>query len=204
MTPQILLASRSPRRGELLQQIGVVHARVNVDVDESTRFREPPAEYVMRLALAKARAGAGKRPTGNRLPVLAADTAVVAGGNILGKPADRKHALAMMRMLSGCTHQVLTAVALVADCTDSRLSTSRVGFRQIGNVEADAYWKSGEPVDKAGGYAIQGVGAIFVEHLEGSYSGVMGLPLFETAELLTNAGIRFLAGSTTADSFPVC
>jgi len=192
MTPQIFLASRSPRRRELLRQIGVPHSRVDVEVDESTRLQETPSEYVVRLALTKARAGAGKRPAGNRLPVLAADTAVVAGADILGKPADRSQALAMMRMLSGRTHQVLTAVALVGEQTDSRLSSSQVSFRRIGDAEAEAYWESGEPVDKAGGYAIQGAGAIFIAQLQGSYSGVMGLPLFETAELLTNAGIKIL------------
>lgn len=192
MAPQIYLASRSPRRRELLRQIGITHSPIDVDVDESTRLLEAPSEYVVRLALAKARAGAEKRPAGNRMPVLAADTAVVAGKDILGKPADRRQALAMMRKLSGRTHQVLTAVALVAEHTDSRLSSSLVSFRRIGSVEAEAYWESGEPADKAGGYAIQGAGAIFISHLQGSYSGVMGLPLFETAELLANAGIKFL------------
>ena len=193
MMPQIFLASRSPRRRELLHQIGVAHTPVDVEVDESAWPRESPAEYVVRLALAKARAGAEKRPSGNRLPVLAADTAVVAGGEILGKPAGRSEALAMLRMLSGCAHQVLTAVVLVADKTDCRLSSSQVSFRRIGNAEAEAYWNSGEPADKAGGYAIQGAGAIFISSLQGSYSGVMGLPLYETAELLTNAGIKILA-----------
>ncbi len=190
MTPQIFLASRSPRRSELLHQIGVAHSQIDVEVDEAVKTAESPSEYVVRLALAKARAGADRRPAGNRLPVLAADTAVVTDGKILGKPADRSQALAMMCMLSGCTHQVLTAVALTAERTDSRLCLSRVSFRRIGNAEAATYWESGEPADKAGGYGIQGLGAIFISHLEGSYSGVMGLPLFETAELLTNAGIK--------------
>jgi septum formation protein len=199
MTPQIYLASRSPRRRELLQQLGVVHLPLDVDVDESSRLLETPAEYVVRLALAKARAGAEKRPAGNRLPVLAADTAVVAGGELLGKPIGRKQALEMLRLLSGRTHQVLTAVALVAEQTDSRLCSSRVSFRRIGDAEANTYWASGEPADKAGGYAIQGVGAIFIERLVGSYSGVMGLPLFETAELLAQAGINILSGKSMAE-----
>ena len=198
MKDQILLASRSPRRRELLHQIGVRHSLVEVEVDESVRHRETASEYVVRLALAKARAGADKLAAGNRLPVLGADTVVVAGGELLGKPADRSQALAMLRKLSGETHQVLTAVALMADLTDSRLSLSQVSFRRIGSVEAEAYWQTGEPADKAGGYAIQGAGAIFVSHLQGSYSGVMGLPLFETAELLANAGIEIMNVSPTA------
>ncbi|MCB1752334.1 MAG: septum formation inhibitor Maf [Gammaproteobacteria bacterium] len=193
MPPQIFLASRSPRRRALLHQIGITCTPVEVDVDESVRPRETPADYVVRLALAKARAGTERRPAGNRMPVLAADTAVVKGGKILGKPVDRSQALAMLRLLSGNTHQVLTAVALAAEKTDSRLCASRVSMRRIDTAEAEAYWESGEPTDKAGGYAIQGAGAIFISHLQGSYSGVMGLPLFETAELLANVGIKVLA-----------
>lgn len=195
MTDQIFLASRSPRRRELLHQIGIRHTLVDVTVDESIRQRETASEYVVRLALAKARAGAAKLSAGDRLPVLGADTAVVADGEILGKPADRYQALAMLRRLSGQTHRVLTAVALVADQTESRLCSSQVSFRRIGRAEAEAYWESGEPADKAGGYAIQGAGAIFISHLQGSYSGVMGLPLFETAELLVNAGIEIMKES---------
>ena len=198
MTDQIFLASRSPRRRELLHQIGIRHRLVDVAVDESIRQCETPSAYVVRLALAKARAGAAKLAAGNRLPVLGADTAVVAGGELLGKPADRGQALAMLQRLSGQTHEVLTAVALVAEQTESRLSSSQVSFRRIDRAEAEAYWDSDEPADKAGGYAIQGAGAIFVSHLQGSYSGVMGLPLFETAELLANAGIKILQLSLTA------
>ena len=176
----------------------MAHTLLDVAVDEATRPRETPSEYVVRLALAKARAGAGMRPAGNRLPVLAADTAVVTEGQILGKPADRDQALAMLRMLSGRTHQVLTGVALVAEQTSSRLCLSQVSFRQIDRREAAAYWESQEPVDKAGGYAIQGYGALFIARLEGSYSGVMGLPLFETAELLKRIGIGILIDRPTA------
>ena len=201
MAAQIFLASRSPRRRELLHQIGVAHMLIDVAVDESPKPRETPPKYVVRLAREKARAGAQQRPAGSSLPVLAADTAVVVDGRILGKPNDREEALAMLRLLSGRRHQVLTAVALmVAGRCDSRLSRSRVSFRRIGATEALAYWCSGEPADKAGGYAIQGRGACFVSHLEGSYSGVMGLPLFETAELLESAGITLLTGRSTTEN----
>jgi septum formation protein len=191
--PQIALASRSPRRRELLAQIGVRHRVVDVDVDESPRPAEVPAEYVLRLALAKARAARGREPG---LPVLGADTAVVVDDAILGKPADRADALAMLARLSGREHRVLTAVALVGDREATRLSVSHVRFRAVGPDEAAAYWATNEPADKAGAYAIQGLGALFVESLTGSHSGVMGLPLFETAELLRHAGIDLLRGGT--------
>jgi septum formation protein len=131
-------------------------------------------------------------------PVLAADTVVVVDDKILGKPADRTDALAMLAQLSGREHEVLTGVALAGDKLESRLSASRVRFRHITEDEAEAYWQSGEPADKAGGYAIQGLGALFVSHLEGSFSGVMGLPLYTTAELLRDVGIEPL-GSTVPE-----
>ena len=190
---QIALASRSPRRRELLAQIGVRHRVVDVDIDESPRPAEVPAEYVLRLALAKAREGHGLEPG---LPVLGADTAVVVDDAILGKPADRAEAMAMLARLSAREHRVLTAVALVGDSEATRLSVSHVRFRAVGADEAAAYWATGEPADKAGAYAIQGLGALFVETLAGSYSGVMGLPLFETAELLRHAGIDLLRGGS--------
>ncbi|MCU0971704.1 MAG: Maf family nucleotide pyrophosphatase, partial [Gammaproteobacteria bacterium] len=164
LPPQIALASRSPRRRELLAQIGVRHRVVDVDVDESPRPAEVAAEYVLRLALAKARAGTG-RVAG--LPVLGADTAVVVDDAILGKPADREDAMAMLRRLSAREHRVLTAVALVGDREATRLSVSHVRFRAIAAGEAAAYWATGEPADKAGAYAIQGLGALFVESLSG-------------------------------------
>ena len=186
-SPSIYLASRSPRRRELLSQIGVHHEVVVTDVDESLHPGEAPAEYVIRLALEKARAALG----GQRLlPVLGADTAVVVGNEILGKPRDRDDFLAMMERLSGRSHKVLTGVALVGEKTESRLSVSKVTFRPVSAQEAMAYWESGEPADKAGGYAIQGLGALFITRVEGSYSGVMGLPLYETAELLRSAHIE--------------
>jgi septum formation protein len=192
--PQIHLASQSPRRRDLLQQIGVRHAVLEVAVDETPLPREAPAEYVLRLALAKARAGHALRP---ERPVLGADTAVVVDDSILGKPADRADAIAMLGRLGGREHRVLTAVALVGEREETRLSVSHVRFRPLAAGEAAAYWATGEPADKAGGYAVQGLGALFVESLSGSYSGVMGLPLFETGELLRRAGISPLEGSAS-------
>jgi septum formation protein len=180
------LASQSPRRRELLAQIGIRHDVIAVEVDETPLAGEAPAEYVLRLALAKARAGHGLRPD---RPVLGADTAVVQDGRILGKPLDRQDAAAMLAQLSGREHRVLTAVALVGEREETRLSVSHVRFRPIDAAEAAAYWETGEPADKAGGYAVQGLGALFVESVSGSYSGVVGLPLFETGELLRRAGI---------------
>ena len=204
--PDIYLASSSPRRRELLDQLGVRFAVVAQDVPEHTVSGETPEAYVQRLALEKARAGWCCLPVGARCPVLGADTAVLVDDTVLGKPADREAALAMLAMLSGRAHRVLSAVAVVDASTDGgelrqrlgqyrtsvRLSESRVWFRRIDEWECAAYWASGEPVDKAGAYAIQGLGAMFVERLEGSYSGVMGLPLLETAELLRACGIQLL------------
>ena len=185
MQPQIVLASTSPRRRELLDQIGVRYSCVAVAVDETGHAGEAPETLVLRLALAKARAG--QHMLGERelnCPVLGADTVVVADGAILGKPRDRDDALAMLERLSGRTHTVLTAVALAGETVASRLSVSHVAFRVLTRAQCVAYWNSGEPCDKAGAYAIQGRAGMFVRHLEGSYSGVMGLPLYETAELL--------------------
>ncbi len=161
-------------------------------MDESRLSVETPENYVRRLAIAKAQCAYNALSATDRGPVLGADTAVLVDGDILGKPRDRADALAMMALLSGRTHRVLTGVALVDERVQYRVSDNRVSFRSIGRAEAQAYWHSGEPADKAGGYAIQGLGAIFVSGLEGSYSGVMGLPLFETAQLLAGAGIGVL------------
>jgi len=185
----VYLASGSPRRRELLTQIGVPFRVVSAAVDESVLPGEAPAAYVARLAAAKADAGweQNREPAG---PVLAADTAVVLHGKILGKPSDRQDAMSMLQGLSGCTHEVLTAVALrTVRGLQSRTSRSEVTFRGIAPAEAQAYWETGEPCDKAGAYAIQGRAAVFIAALNGSYSGVMGLPLFETAELLGGAGM---------------
>jgi septum formation protein len=187
MTAELTLASRSPRRRELLDQVGVAYRAVDVDVDESRRPGEAPAVYVERLARAKAAAG---RTAAGDDPALGADTVVVVDDDVLGKPAGRDDALAMLGRLSGRSHEVLTAVALAtASDTGCRLSVSHVTFRPLDAAEIAAYWATGEPADKAGAYAIQGRAALFVTRLEGSYSGVMGLPLFETGELLRAAGI---------------
>jgi len=186
----LYLASGSPRRRELLQQIGVSFRVVGTAVDEAVRLAETAPAYVLRLAAAKADAGWERSRDATDVPVLAADTAVVLNGNILGKPADRQDGEGMLRQLSGRTHEVLTAVALrTANGLQSRISRSEVTFRSIAADEAQAYWDTGEPSDKAGAYAIQGRAAIFIADLRGSYSGVMGLPLFETAELLREAGV---------------
>lgn len=211
--PDIYLASSSPRRCELLDQLGVRFAVVAQDVPEHYVPGEMPETYVQRLAQEKAQAGWHCLPVDAHGPVLGADTAVVVDNRVLGKPADREEALAMLAMLSGRVHRVLSAVAVVGARlsevtnggelrqrlgqyrTSVRLSESRVWFRRIDERQRAAYWASGEPADKAGGYAIQGLGAIFVERLDGSYSGVMGLPLFETAELLRACGIQLLSGT---------
>jgi septum formation protein len=176
----------------LLSQIGVPFQVLAVEVDESIGAGESPAAYVSRLAVAKARVGFAAceaRGTPQR-PTLAADTAVIIDGEILGKPKDAEDCVRMLARLSGRSHQVLTAAALVSESgTSSCLSRSHVRFREITEAEALDYWNTGEPADKAGSYAIQGRGAVFVADLHGSYSGVMGLPLFETAELLRSAAV---------------
>ena len=187
--PDIYLASNSPRRRELLTQIGVRFAVIAVELDEEPLGNEPPEAYVLRVARDKARAGRALLGSAPRVPVLAADTAVVIDDRILGKPRTREEAAAMMQRLSGRTHRVLSGVALADGQERQALSVSEVTFRVITPEEARAYWETGEPADKAGGYGIQGLGALFVSELRGSYSGVMGLPLFETAGLLSEVGI---------------
>jgi septum formation protein len=186
----IYLASGSPRRRELLRQIGVSFQVIGAELDETARQGESPLAYVSRLAEAKAAAGWERSRDSGDAPVLAADTAVVLDGRILGKPAGWNDAMAMLLQLSGRTHEVLTAVALrTAAGLKVKVSQSTVSFRSIDPAEAKAYWQTGEPADKAGAYAIQGYAAIFIDGLKGSYSGVMGLPLFETAALLKAAGV---------------
>ena len=190
--PQVILASASPRRRELLDQIGVRYEVFAVDIDESLRAGESPEDFVVRLALEKAEAGFDRHPSG--LPVLGSDTIVLLNKDILCKPADEQQGLQMLSALSGQMHEVLTAVAMVQkDHREYLLSTSKVYFRAMSGEEIQAYWNTGEPADKAGAYGIQGLAAQFIERLDGSYSGVMGLPLFETAELLKKFGIRMLA-----------
>jgi len=192
---QLYLASRSPRRRELLSQIGVRFAVLHADTDETRAPGEQPEDYVLRLALEKARAVREMLPEHEARPVLGADTAVVVDARILGKPQTLEDAMEMMRLLSGRAHRVLTAVALIArDGERTDLCESRVTFRSIEPFEVIRYWGTGEPRDKAGGYGIQGHGAVFVSGLHGSYSGVMGLPLFETGRLLDQVGIDLMQG----------
>jgi len=187
----IYLASGSPRRRELLQQIGVSFRLVATELDETPRLSEAPKAYVSRLAAAKADAGWLRSRSAANAPVLAADTAVVLDGAILGKPRDKDDAEHMLLQLSGRTHEVMTAVAVRSSAgNEIKVSRSLVTFRILDAAEARAYWDTGEPRDKAGAYAIQGFAAIFIADLRGSYSGVMGLPLFETAELLRALGVR--------------
>ena len=187
--PVVCLASVSPRRRELLTQIGVPHKVVGAHIDETALPGEMPRDYVMRMARQKALA---VRDRGESLPVLAADTTVVLDDVIYGKPRDREEGVAMLQRLSARTHEVLTAVAIAdARGVALRLNVSSVRFRKLTLEECNAYWETGEPHDKAGGYAVQGAAAVFIESLSGSYSGVMGLPLFETAELLRAAGVAY-------------
>ncbi len=189
--PFIYLASRSPRRSILLAQLGIPHEPLAIEVDEAWDGSEAPDRYVCRLALAKARAGASSPGIGPA-PVLAADTAVVLDDVILGKPEGPEEALRMLGRLSGRVHHVYTAVAVwlpkSATPLGPMLSRSRVAFRPLTAGEKRAYVASGEPMGKAGGYAIQGLAAEFIERIEGSYSGIMGLPLYETAILLRRIG----------------
>lgn len=193
--PQLYLASASPRRRELLAAVGLRFARVAADVDEDVLPGEAPDRYVRRLALAKARAGRQTLEAADATPpVLGADTAVVIDEAILGKPTGRDDALAMLARLSGREHRVLTAVALVRGAREAcALSVSRVRFRELDEGERRAYWDTGEPADKAGAYGVQGIGASFVRELHGSHSGVMGLPLYETAALLRAFGVELLS-----------
>lgn len=218
----IHLASKSPRRRLLLEQIGIAYTLVDAPIDEVRQPGEPPERFVERMAREKAQAGLAALGNNARTaPVLAADTAVILDQRVLGKPRDVEHAVAMLEALSGRMHRVISAVALAgigaggtrggdAGCGSGAgddgcgsgadtgpgcaprvvTSVSRVWFRDIPHHEIRAYAASGEPLDKAGAYAIQGRAAIFVERLDGSFSGVMGLPLCETASLLREAGIR--------------
>lgn len=180
----IYLASKSPRRRELLEQIGVDFEVIDVDVDESQEEDESPSAYVRRVALAKARAGCIE--AADSIPVLAADTAVVLDGRLLGKPGDRNEAATMLTSLAGRSHEVLTAVALVHAEERVMLNRSRVCLAPLSPERITAYCDGEEPYDKAGGYGIQGRAAAFITRLEGSYSGVMGLPLYETSILLAS------------------
>lgn len=193
-SPSIYLASKSPRRRELLEQIGVSHQVINADVTEVPRTHESPSDYVQRLAREKAEAGwacVQQLQLGAK-PVLGADTIVVINNEILEKPQDAEHAAIMLRKLAGADHQVMTAVAMIMEekC-NVKLSVTDVVFRALGEDEIAAYWQTGEPRDKAGGYAIQGLGAVFVQQIRGSYTGVVGLPIEQTVALLEEFAIPY-------------
>ena len=184
----LILASASPRRAELLTQIGVRFVVAPADIDESQRGAESPVDYVTRMAVEKAAAGCIDQQLG--LPVLGADTAVVCDGQVFGKPTDRGDAQAMLLALAGKTHTVLSAVAM-DNGTDRQvlLSETRVTFRSVSADECSRYWLTGEPLGKAGGYAIQGPAATFVQQIAGSYSNIVGLSLFDVAAILTGNGL---------------
>lgn len=193
--PPLVLASTSPRRREILATLGLQFTVQHVDVDEVCLAGETPEQMVLRLAAAKADAAVADAQS----LVLGADTVVVVDDRILGKPADEAEALSMLQRLSGRAHAVLTGVALHGpQGTRTALAVTDVYFRDISQEEAHAYWQSGEPCDKAGAYAVQGLGGAFVERIEGSYSGVVGLPVFETLQLLSAAGLDLFAGKGEA------
>ncbi len=201
--PQIYLASSSPRRQQLLDQIGIKYQVVQPDVEESPLTGESPVDYAIRVAIEKARCGFDILSLGTTnspwplLPVLGADTVVTLNNKIIGKPNNKTDGIDMLAQLSGKCHDVITAVALVTQKKEQTVictthCKSSVTFRLITKEECELYWSSKEPHDKAGGYAIQGIAAIFISRLAGSYSGVMGLPLFESAKLLQDFGIKAL------------
>jgi septum formation protein len=198
---QIILASASPRRAELLDQIGIRYRVQAVDIDESRQPNESAEFMVQRLASEKSQAVANNSsklfsPNSNSItdfPVLGADTLGVLNGELLVKPKNFEHAHAMLSSMSGNWHEILSAIALSYNGqTRVKLNRNRVLFRQISSEEIEAYWQTGEPQDKAGAYAIQGLAAAFIERIEGSYSGIMGLPLFETSQLLEEIGINII------------
>jgi septum formation protein len=199
LEPRIYLASRSPRRRELLTQIGVRFEllmfrgvpREDPDVDEAVLPEETPEDYVVRVTMAKAQAGVRRIRERHLIPhpVLAADTTVEIDGSVIGKPEHEADAVAILQRLSGRVHRVLTAVALSYEGhTEYLLNASEVRFRSLGQDEIKRYVASGEPLDKAGAYGIQGRAAVFIEEIKGSYTGIMGLPLYETALLLRRFG----------------
>ena len=190
-SPQIILASASPRRFELLQQIGIRAIVQVVDIDESQKPDEPLLDYVQRLAMEKAQRGFEAVENRQQLPLLGADTIVEVKGMVLGKPENRSHAKNMLQQLSGQKHTVHTSVAIVTE--DKQLidtSSSQVTFKKLEDQEIDCYLATGEADDKAGSYAIQGIAAQFIINISGSFSGVMGLPLYETAQLLKQCGVK--------------
>jgi septum formation protein len=195
MTAQLVLASASPRRKELLAQLGIQCFVKSVDIDETPLPNESPLDYVKRVAAEKSAACLAVYD--GDLPILAADTSVVLNNQIMGKPENQQHAEQMLLQLSGATHQVYSAISLRNPNVSGlnhweAVNITDVTFRKLTLAEIAAYWQTGEPCDKAGGYAIQGLGSIFIEKISGSFSGVMGLPLFETAQLLVQQGITII------------
>lgn len=197
----LVLASASPRRKELLSLLVREFEVLPADINETPRTQEIPQDYVLRMAEEKAIAAAAKFPSAFHTPTsspvifVASDTSVVVDQKILGKPANLEEAKQMLRLLSGRNHQVMTSLCLMNLSGDHKVSTcvnTEVRFRAISDLEIEHYWRSGEPQDKAGSYAIQGLGAVFVASMQGSYSAVVGLPLFECAQLLSQFGIHSL------------
>ena len=194
MSPLLVLASTSPRRKELLQQIGVVFTQLSIDINEDVAVGENAEQYVLRLAKEKAAAGFERLSAAEKAStvVLAADTTVVCAGQILAKPESLSHSKEILSQLSGREHVVMSAIGMHSqDRNLQKVVTTKVRFRSISDAEIEAYWHSGEPQDKAGSYGIQGLGAVFVESITGSYSNVVGLPLCETAQLLNQFNIAF-------------
>lgn len=199
--PDLYLASQSPRRRELLQQIGVNHAVIRATIPEQPAPNESALDYVQRLAREKAAAGFAElqRQKLPVAPVLGADTLGLIDGEILEKPRDKAHAHTILRQLSGRTHDVITAVALHNQSRQSqRLTVTHVTFRELSDEEIAAYWETGEPQDKAGGYGIQGLGAVFVKEIHGSYSCVVGLPIEATCELLREFNVPWWSAGVEA------
>ena len=195
---QIYLASQSPRRRTLIEQLGISYQAINVEVDERQQSGELPVDFVSRLASEKAQAG-WQLVSELGIPVVGADTCIVLDQKIVGKPLDQQHGIELLKRYSGKSHQVVTGIAMVGHAggvsgapvvQQVRVNTSQVKFRAITDRECEQYWQTGEPEGKAGGYAIQGKAAAFIEKIEGSYSGVMGLPLFEFSELISEFGIQ--------------
>ena len=196
--PVLHLASASPRRREILTALRFSFTWEGVDIDESALAQESVSDMALRLATSKARTAFDSRDYG--VPVLGADTLVVIDDRVFGKPKSKEEALHMLACLSGHTHQVLTGVAVLTNGRpETAVSRTDVQFREIRPDEAEAYWQSGEPAGKAGAYAVQGLGGIFVSAIHGSYTGVVGLPVYETAELLVRAGIELLPLSAEYD-----
>jgi len=189
---KLVLASQSPRRQALLNQLGYRFSILAADIDETPYFDEKPHDYVLRLAVQKAQTIFEQLPVQKQADtlVLGADTCVVNNGKILGKPEDEKQCLTMLRQLSGKSHQVLTSIAIVgANIVSKELVITQVNFKSLVTTEIQYYWQTGEPCDKAGSYAIQGIGGQFVTSINGSYSAVVGLPLYETSQMLAKFGL---------------